>query len=363
MDVIKCFICNMNFVPIDNYLGLHVDGAMTAMPLKEVLEKSLHIVADVENEYFCMKCIQKIEEYDELVQQIRRIETDLYELFQTKSEAFVLNMKCEFEDPDIIENQDETNEEFIKDQTVSGDQSIDDDDEEESKHNIVEFETTLLQLDDNKKSKVRKCRKNVKNTSKDPKLVKKKHYKIEQVSCDVCGRIYQSKGALGVHLVKHSTNNPHECKICHKTFTQRIGLKRHMPIHTGEQNHQCDVCGKRFTHAASFNMHKKIHIDERPKKCNLCGAEFRSSSHIKRHMRSHTGEKPFSCTICGQKFTQGYNLKTHLKTHEKSQSKSTRMFICVVCSQVFTRREKLNEHLANAHQIVDTPSNGFENLA
>lgn len=29
------------------------------------------------------------------------------------------------------------------------------------------------------------------------------------ISCEICGRTYKSKGALGTHMVKHSANNPH----------------------------------------------------------------------------------------------------------------------------------------------------------
>lgn len=36
-----------------------------------------------------------------------------------------------------------------------------------------------------------------------------------RISCDVCGRTYKSKGALGTHMVKHSDNNPHgNIRIC-----------------------------------------------------------------------------------------------------------------------------------------------------
>lgn len=30
-----------------------------------------------------------------------------------------------------------------------------------------------------------------------------------RLTCDICGRTYKSKGALGVHMVKHSDQNPH----------------------------------------------------------------------------------------------------------------------------------------------------------
>lgn len=229
MEKMKCFICSVDFVPIEKYLGSHIDGAMATMRLIDVLEKSLHIVADIENEYFCIKCVHKIEEYDELVQQIHRIENDLFALFQTKSEIFVLNLKCELEEQEFTENQIEVNEVHITKEQI---QSEVDDDEEllvDSKFNIVEFKTTTkpaaVRTKSNRARKSKtdsqeKCKSNskkgdnnnvedVKNKSTGSKLVKKKHYKIEQVSCDICGRTYMSKGALGVHLVKHSSNNPH----------------------------------------------------------------------------------------------------------------------------------------------------------
>lgn len=213
MEKKKCFICNVDFVPIDQYLGSHIDGAMVTMRLIDVLEKSIQIVADIENEYFCKKCVQKIEEYDKLAQQIQRIETDLYKLFQTKSEDFISNVKCE------LEEQDEVNEvHIVEEQTES---EVDDDEElsVHSKFNTVESKTTTKpQAGRTKSNTVRKCKKNSqekcefeseKNDSKNVEDVKNKSTDSKQLTCDICGRTYMSKGALIVHIVKHSSTNPH----------------------------------------------------------------------------------------------------------------------------------------------------------
>lgn len=139
--------------------------------------------------------------------------------------------------------------------------SKDDDDDADSWDAAVENIQSANEQQTNsaKKRKIKKVRKrrrrNINNNntlSGDP----------ARVSCDICGRTYQSKGALGTHMVKHSDQNPHgnirqtlnltlefmillnffqtECVICKKVFTQRLGLLRHIPIHSGEQQYQVE---------------------------------------------------------------------------------------------------------------------------
>lgn len=86
--------------------------------------------------------------------------------------------------------------------------SKDDDDDADSWDAAVENIQSANEQQTNsaKKRKIKKVRKrrrrniiNNNTLSGDP----------TRVSCDICGRTYQSKGALGTHMVKHSDQNPH----------------------------------------------------------------------------------------------------------------------------------------------------------
>lgn len=217
----KCFICDMPSVAMDKYLGLNIASTL-AMPLSAVLEKCLRVVADVEKEYFCLKCTNKIEEYDRLMWQSRRIEKDLNEQFQNKC------IKFDIDDSNaIIYDRDRVNEVLIETATQDDPVAIDietfkPDPEQNGSYNKIKQEfcndinqstkmenrkkkTNSRRVDPNLKSRI----KEENETNKWEPKSKKLHYKIENVSCDYCGRVYQSKGALSVHIVKHIGKSPY----------------------------------------------------------------------------------------------------------------------------------------------------------
>lgn len=255
---IKCFICDVPCLAVNKHHGSIIASTL-AMPLTAVLEKCLRIIADIENEYFCVKCTNKIEEYDELLKKSRHIEKDLYEQFQNKA------MKCEFDETVIIVDRNNINEilihtdepEFKSEITVTQLNEIEDDEDYEEfvKEEVQFYEEIHKSHKKNKQAENIKSRKSAEvevkakkvqstkktpssnnkilakknkpaeilesrksaevdaNTKKTPSTntipAKKRHYRVESVTCDICGRIYQSKGALTVHLVKHVERSPH----------------------------------------------------------------------------------------------------------------------------------------------------------
>lgn len=207
----KCFICDVSCAATEKYLGDSVARILT-MPLTAVLAKCLRVVANIDSKYFCTKCTNKIEEYDQLVRRSRQIETDLYELFRSKS------MKCEFEEAVIIMDRDKINEvliqttEEIKRERLPGDinfvttrkqKELKDD-----KMNAAKVKKSHQVRTPKQKTEVEKMDLKIRKNDLRP-ITKKPHYKTEIVSCDICGKTYKSKGALGVHLVQHGARSPH----------------------------------------------------------------------------------------------------------------------------------------------------------
>lgn len=218
----------MPSVAMDKYLGLNI-AVTLAMPLSAVLEKCLRVVADVEKEYFCTKCSKKIEEYDRLMWQSRQIEKDLHEQFQNKYIKFDLD---DSNGQQIIWDRDRVNEVLIETATQHDLVTID------SKFNIKTFNPDSEQQNErynkeeqefcsdiNQAIKMKKRKKKTNSRTVDPTLKstieeenvtnkwkpksKKLHYLKETVTCDYCGRTYQSKGALSVHIVKHIGKSPY----------------------------------------------------------------------------------------------------------------------------------------------------------
>ena len=83
--------------------------------------------------------------------------------------------------------------------------------------------------------------------------------------CDICGKTYSNKNALGYHLSnKHNDGHGEKkpsCELCCKTFTTDASLNRHIEIaHKGpdnQSNYECDECGEKFSRKDNLRNHVK----------------------------------------------------------------------------------------------------------
>ncbi|RMB99812.1 hypothetical protein DUI87_23589 [Hirundo rustica rustica] len=85
--------------------------------------------------------------------------------------------------------------------------------------------------------------------------------------CGECGKGFNQRSKLIIHLKIHTGERPYECGECGKSFSQRSHLICHQRIHTGERRYKCGECGKGFIQRSKLIIHLKIHTGERPDKC------------------------------------------------------------------------------------------------
>lgn len=62
----------------------------------------------------------------------------------------------------------------------------------------------------------------------------------------MCGKAFNQKNALQIHLKKHTGDRPHKCQYCNTAFTQKGNLKTHI-----KRAHHADM-------VSSMNLRKSV---------------------------------------------------------------------------------------------------------
>ena len=144
-----------------------------------------------------------------------------------------------------------------------------------------------------------------------PKKVAKK---IE-VSCNTCGRAFNSYSALFYH--NHAEHGQEAaCHVCGKVFQSRVHLREHLN-RTHQEKTTCNICGLVVKHMKQHldNVHKSD-CDKRYR-CEYCSKSFDQSDKMKRHQMSvHLKLQPFKCRYgCGL----AYNDRSNRNQHERKK--------------------------------------------
>ena len=133
--------------------------------------------------------------------------------------------------------------------------------------------------------------------------------------CPVCGKEYEHKCRMEVHMRDHTGERPYPCSECNEKFKRKQNLKSHMLVHTEEHPYKCTECDEAFKRPSNLKSHMLVHTVELPYTCTECNEKFKRKHDLKSHMLVHTEEYPYKCTECDETFKRPNNLKSHMRVH------------------------------------------------
>ena len=175
------------------------------------------------------------------------------------------------------------------------------------------------------------------NNISDEGDIKLEPYEIfDQFPCDFCGKVFDNKSSLAVHVNNTHRLRPQTCEVCGKTFKNNKSLLDHLRLH---KTIECE-CGKSIK-AASYLQHKaKCQIY----KCTDCDYETRSKRDLNTHLKVHQ-QNLFQCIFCNYTTSRNANLKRHILNVHSDSAK----FCCDECDKQFSRESSLSYHKEAKH--------------
>ena len=140
--------------------------------------------------------------------------------------------------------------------------------------------------------------------------------------CNVCGKGFGRKSHLTRHSFLHTKEKLFSCTDCNKQFSRKDHLEKHAHTHSFKMtlHYECDLCGKRYNNKPNLNVHMAVHKANISFPCKLCDKTFTIKGELNRHITSeHQKEKTFSCTSCKKIFSRKAALKMHVTVHSKEK--------------------------------------------
>ncbi|KAL1513230.1 hypothetical protein ABEB36_002666 [Hypothenemus hampei] len=113
--------------------------------------------------------------------------------------------------------------------------------------------------------------------------------------CDFCGRKFCQPQKLKIHIKRMHSDltevlNDFQCKKCMKLLGSRAALQRHLKeVHDKQQDNSCScsVCGKYFQNKSNLKIHMLTHSGIKPFKCVMeeCTSAFTTKQCLQLHYR------------------------------------------------------------------------------
>lgn len=171
------------------------------------------------------------------------------------------------------------------------------------------------------------------------------HKEEKELTCDVCGAMFQSPGCLRMHLKSHREKE-FKCDQCPAEFHRKKYFEVHMLKHSGLKPHRCEACGKSYRDAEHLKRHvRHVHEQIRKFECDLCGDRFFRSDHLKCHRARHSAPG-LKCKVCKKSFKLQTDLDRHSVVHLDDKK-----WCCQLCGKGFRAAVSYYKHMSGKHDL------------
>jgi len=176
----------------------------------------------------------------------------------------------------------------------------------------------------------------------------------EPSNCPHCDKTFINTRLLNAHVALHLYDDKEpdvECDICKKLYKSEAKMLMHKNIRHSGETFMCELCSKIFESRGGLSSHMKSHIPDEERErvqCELCSHWLQKGMSYKSHMRKHKSG-PQKCTICDKELKNPNCLRAHMTTVHNDDKK----YKCKICDKAFHNKKKLVEHEAANHTFVD----------
>ena len=173
----------------------------------------------------------------------------------------------------------------------------------------------------------------------------------EDLTCDICDRVFTAMYKLKIHKLVHSSTPPFLCNHCGRGFNNKYKMRAHEKRHC--QNNS----------AKPWLLTPDADCLDKSLACEKCGALFDTKKSRMDHIQAahplyHASTH--SCQICQKVFKNIKGLRNHEKNVKCSQMAKRRKqtidqaetnlaFKCLRCSVICSSKKSLKNHTRSAH--------------
>jgi len=180
-----------------------------------------------------------------------------------------------------------------------------------------------------------------------------KHEKLQVQNCQVCSKVFTSKGALKSHIQSvHMGIKQFKCDQCDYQCNGKKALEIHKNVHLAEEEKEkfiCDECGSGYSTLIQLKRHnRRVHQKERNCECPHCppGKKFFQYSEMLAHMREvHQIDKKYVCSHCDRGFKSNHGKRVH----EEAVHLKIKHYRCKLCNTLTANAYNLTYHIAMRH--------------